>query len=212
MSLVENLTKKYSDFKIDIPQLEIADAGVTALCGPSGSGKTSVMRLLLGLERPDSLTWMFQGEDLSRVPVGERRIGVVFQSYELFPHMTAHENIQFAANARRIKDATDMIKGVVQRLDLSRVLNTRASLLSGGEKQRVALARALVARPRILFLDEPFSALDEELKQEARELVNVLISEFGIPTLLITHDPRDLQALNAQVRYISNGTTVKSLT
>src|SRR4051794_28520253 len=103
MSSVQNMFRKYSDgFEIQIPNWQIADAGVTALWGPSGSGKTTIFRILIGLESCPRLTWTFQGEDLAKLPIPERRLGVVFQSFELFPHMTGEENILFAAKARRV--------------------------------------------------------------------------------------------------------------
>src|SRR2546423_11718502 len=102
MSLVKNLFLKYSDFKIEIPELEIADHGITALWRPSGCGKTTILRTLLGLEKCPQLVWDFKGQDLAKLSPGDRKIGVVFQSYELFPHMTGRENILFAARARNM--------------------------------------------------------------------------------------------------------------
>src|SRR5690348_14214583 len=102
MSLVEGLQKRFDDFEIDIPRWEILDRGITALSGPSGSGKTSVLRMLIGLEPCPGLRWMFKGEDLARMSLADKRLGVVFQSLELFPHMSARENILFAARARKI--------------------------------------------------------------------------------------------------------------
>ncbi len=207
MSQVEALKAEYDDFKIDIPNWEILDQGVTALWGPSGAGKTSVLRLLIGLDQPISMKWIFKGEDLARLSTPQRRIGVVFQNYELFPHMTAHENILFAAEARKIPQerAKKNIDEFVQTLHLQNCLDRKAGVLSGGEKQRVALARALIGEPRILMLDEAFSALDESLREDARLLVKNLIEAKKIPTILITHDPQDLKALAQKVSEIENG-------
>lgn len=211
MSLVRGLVRDYDGFKIDIPEWEIADRGITALSGPSGSGKTSVFRLLIGLEACPSLHWIFEGEDLARLQPPARRLGVVFQSLELFPHMTAEENIVFAARARQMSagEYQPRLKELVDDLRLQACLGRRAALLSGGEAQRVALARAVIAKPRFLFLDEPFSALDAELKSEARGLVRRLIERLSIPTLLITHDPEDLSALAQTVVRIRDGRLVK---
>lgn len=207
MSLVENLNKKYDDFVLRIPSLEILDQGVTVLWGPSGSGKTTVFRILLGLEPCNDLKWMWNGQDLAQLKPQDRQIGVVFQSYDLFPHLSAQENIWFAAQARKIEksSAQKRFAQLVETLKLSACLNRKAELLSGGEKQRVALARALMAFPRILFLDEPFSALDENLRQEARQLVKKLLQETQTPALLITHDEKDLQALADKVCKIDQG-------
>lgn len=207
MSLVKNLRADYGDFRIDIPSWEILDEGVTALWGPSGAGKTSVFRLLLGLDRAEpGFTWEFAGgENLAALPTPARRLGVVFQSLELFPHMTARENILFAAEARGLGDVSAHFDRLVGTLALSGVLERRASVLSGGERQRVALARALIGKPRLLFLDEPFSALDADLRADARALVRAALAAEKIPAVLITHDRTDLEALATKVTEIHNG-------
>lgn len=207
MSLIRNLCRNYGDFKIEIQEWEISDSGITALWGPSGSGKTSVFRLLIGLEECPGLVWKFKGEDLAQLPVPERRLGVVFQSLELFPHMTARENILFAFRARRVlqEERDPYMERLVSALKLTPFLDRRARLLSGGEQQRVAIARALAGKPRFLFLDEPFSSLDAELRGEARQLVKSVIEEFSVPTLLITHDKEDVDALGAHLVRIENG-------
>ncbi len=211
MSQVEALYAEFDDFKIDIPSWEILDEGVTALWGPSGAGKTSVLRLLIGLDEPKSLKWIFNNEDIARLSPPQRRLGVVFQSYELFPHFTARENILFAAEARKISKERTMrsLEEFIQILKLESCLNRKAALLSGGEKQRVALARALIGEPRLLMLDEAFSALDEALRSEARELVKKVIQLKKIPTILITHDPQDIKALAQKVSEIANGKILK---
>jgi sulfate transport system ATP-binding protein/putative spermidine/putrescine transport system ATP-binding protein len=210
MSLVEGLNRDYGDFKIEIARWEIADQGITALWGPSGSGKTSVFRLLIGLEPCPTLVWKFGDEDLAQLPPPERRLGVVFQNLELFPHMSAEENILFAARARGIRqtEAVHRLKDLSDELRMSGYLNRQARVLSGGEAQRVALARAVIARPRFLFLDEPFSSLDAELRGEARSLVKNLISRMKIPTLLVTHDQEDLKVLADRVVKIKDGRLV----
>jgi ABC-type sulfate/molybdate transport systems ATPase subunit len=210
MSHVKGLIRDYEGFKVNIPSWEIADRGITALWGPSGSGKTSVFRLLIGLEPCPTLEWKFGDEDLAKLPVPERRLGVVFQSLELFPHMTAEENILFAARSRQLDpaEADARLKELTADLRLGPCIKRSAALLSGGEAQRVALARAVIAKPRFLFLDEPFSALDNELKTEARVLVRKVIVKLSIPTLLITHDENDLQTLAQTVVKIRDGRLV----
>lgn len=207
MSLVKNLIRDYDGFKIEIPLWEIPDQGVTALSGPSGSGKTSVFRLLIGLEPCPGLEWIFEGENLAALPPPDRRLGVLFQTLELFPHMTAEENILFAARARNMpaQEAAARLKELAGDLKLQNCLTRKGALLSGGEAQRVALARAVIAQPRFLFLDEPFSSLDADLKGEARALVRRVIEKLRIPTLLITHDPEDLNALANAVVKIRDG-------
>lgn len=211
MSLVENLYRNYGDFKIDIPSWEILDEGVTVLWGPSGSGKTSVFRLLIGLEAAPNFRWTFQGHDLAKMAVPQRRLGVVFQTLDLFPHMTAEENILFAAKAREIppEQAYEKLQELSTVLQMKSFLQRPVSVLSGGEKQRVAIARALSGDPRILLLDEPFSALDQELRQESRALIKRVIEKEKIPTLLVTHDPADVEVLANKVSTIKHGAIVE---
>lgn len=215
MSLVENLLIEYKDFKVDIPKWEILDRGVTALSGSSGAGKTTVFRALLGLEPVKSLSWKFQDDErgeiyLAQLPTPKRKLGVVFQTLDLFPHMTARENLRFAAQAGKLSasETEEREQKLISSLKMTSFIDRSASLISGGEKQRVALARALIAKPRVLFLDEPFSALDTDLRNEARDLVRSVITEWQIPTVLITHDKDDLDALADRVTKIKNGRIV----
>ena len=211
MSLVENLVKSYDDFKIEIPRWEILDQGVTALQGASGSGKTSVLRILLGLESCQGLKWTLDGKNLAEMSIGERRLGVVFQTLELFPHLSARENILFAAKARNLTQEETKIRmdELTEVLQMSAFLPRKAKLLSGGEKQRVAIARALIAKPRVLFLDEPFSALDESIKNDARKLLKAVLIREKIPAVLVTHDQRDIEILADKVTQIALGKIIK---
>jgi sulfate transport system ATP-binding protein/putative spermidine/putrescine transport system ATP-binding protein len=204
MSQIKNLIRDYGDFKVNIPNWEIADVGVTALLGPSGSGKTTIFRMLMGLEKCDSLEWYFKNENLAQLKPAERNLGVVFQTYDLFSHLSAMENIEFAIEAKKIKNS-NLADSFIKKLNLSKCQNNKADILSGGEKQRVALARALVGSPRMLLLDEPFSALDQGLRQEARSLVKSIVEELEIPVLLITHDPQDVKFLADYTVKIDNG-------
>jgi len=198
MSVVEGLILEFDDFKVEIPRWEILDSGVTALSGPSGSGKTTVFRTLIGLIPCPTFKWKFGNEDLAQLDIPERRLGVVFQSLELFPHMTGRENIFFAARARKIAndEAKSDFKNLIHELRLESCVDRSVQLLSGGERQRVALARALIGQPRVLLLDEPFSSLDIQMREDARQLIKTVIKKRNIPTILITHDTRDLEVLD----------------
>lgn len=203
MSFIKNLKFEVDDFTIDIPELRLPEAGVTAIQGRSGSGKTTLVKALVGLYNPPGWSWTFRGEELSVLAMKDRRLGVVFQTYDLFPHLTSSENIQLILRARHSAEtraaAEVLLDKYKQQLDLNTCWNTRAEFLSGGEKQRVALLRALISNPRLLILDEPFSALDDELREEARQSVKALIKQLEIPVYLITHDEHDVQTL-AQYR------------
>ncbi len=206
MSIVENLEIKRDDFSLVIPRWEIRDEGIHALSGPSGSGKTTILRALIGLEKSSRFTWNFLGENLASLPIEKRRLGVVFQTWDLFPHMTALENVEFAARARGLDDSTLRTRWdwIQDTLKMKSFLNTKADILSGGEKQRTALARALIAKPRILLLDEPFTALDESLRDAARELLKKVVEIDKVPAILVTHDSRDIEKLADQVTDISS--------
>jgi ABC-type sulfate/molybdate transport systems ATPase subunit len=212
VSVVKNLLHDYGDFKLDIPYWEILDTGVTALWGDSGSGKTSVFRHLIGLDKNAMFEWMFKEQNLAAMPVEERRLGVVFQSYELFPHLTARANIEFAAQARSI--GTERLHERLEYFDsvlhLKKFLDRRADKLSGGEKQRVAIVRALIGEPRILLLDEPFSALDEGVRAEARQMLKSVIKMAEIPAILISHDRRDIEDLAQKTSIIKNGSIIST--
>lgn len=207
MSYVEKLHRKYSEFSLHIDSWEILDEGVTVLWGPSGSGKTTLFRVLLGLDPCPGLVWNFKGNDLAKLKTPDRRLGVVFQTLDLFPHMSAEENILFASRARKIDKgrASKRLKQISEMLKMESFLSRRASVLSGGEKQRVAIARAIISEPRLLLLDEPFSALDEQLREESRQLVKFIIENEKLPTLLVTHDQQDVNALAKKVTKIFNG-------
>ena len=209
MSVIQNLKKKYGSFVINIPELKIKDEGISALVGPSGSGKTSFLRILSGLDACPSLKWVFQGLDLAQAPIEKRKIGFVFQSLELFPNMSVYDNIQFGGLCSS-KEKED-IDFLIYCLDLSHCKNYKADQLSRGEAQRVALARALMIQPRILFLDEPFSSLDDVNKSKARKLVQKMVQHYKIPAILVSHDIKDIQALAHTVIYLKNGEVVKEL-
>ncbi len=197
MSVIKNLQFSWkNDLLLDIDYWDLPDNGISALMGPSGSGKSSLLRCLIGLEECDG-EWIYQDKNLMNLSVPQKNFAVLFQSLDLFPHMTAQQNIMFSAESRNINksDTKKDFNKLVYSLDLEECLSRKASELSGGEAQRVSMARALICRPDRLFLDEPFSSLDANLKKQARELVKRIIKEFEIPTLMITHDPEDVSVL-----------------
>lgn len=213
MSLVENLIYEYESFRLNIPRWEILDQGTTVLWGASGEGKTTILRLLIGLEKCPGLKWDFNGTDLAQLSVPEKKLGVVFQTLELFPHMTARRNILFAAEARRVDEqkCERKLNHWIEVLQMKKFIEQSAATLSGGERQRVALLRALIGEPRLLLLDEPFSSLDENLRQEGRELLKSLLAEEKIPALLITHDRRDVEYLADKVSTLKQGSIIESV-
>ena len=178
-----------------------------ALLGPSGCGKTTVLRALSGLEQITTGRILIDGEDVADTAVNKRDIGMVFQSYSLFPHMTVLENVEFglrmrkvdaAARARRSADALEMV-------GLGHLGERYAHQLSGGQQQRVALARALVTRPRVLLLDEPLSALDAKVRVQLRDEIRRIQTELGITTLFVTHDQEEALAVADRVAVMNSG-------
>lgn len=210
MSLIKNLKFSSDGFHIDIPFLEFSDQGVTAITGHSGSGKTTFFKILLGLHQPQNWSWTLHDHEMSHLSLNERQLGVVFQSYELFPHMTAQENITLVMRARDNfnKASLEMLEHFKRTLKLEKCWNTKAKNLSGGEQQRVALLRAVLSKPQLLLLDEPFSALDHEVKQEAYGLVQSVLSEIRVPALMITHNISEAKLFTSHIIEFKNGKIV----
>lgn len=204
MSQIKNLVKNYDTFQIHIDELDMADSGVTVLWGSSGAGKTTLIRLLVGIEEALGFSWIMEGVDLAKQSPSQRGLGVVFQNLALFPHLSARENIEFAL-AKKTEGSKIRMQEITRILDLSSFLEQKVVRLSGGQKQRVALARALLPNPRLLILDEPFTALDYQLKKQARELVKTIVESQKIPLLLVTHDPEDIRFLAHRVVTLEKG-------
>jgi len=187
------------------------DGEFLALLGPSGSGKTTLLRVIAGLDTPDSGAVRFRGEDLLAKPVRERRIGLVFQHYALFRHMTAAQNIAFGMRARKKgeRPSSAQIKTRVEELldlvQLSGLGRRYPAQLSGGQRQRVALARALAIEPKILLLDEPFGALDAKVRRELRRWLRDLHERTGLTTIFVTHDQEEALDLADRVALLKDG-------
>ncbi len=209
---IQNLTKQYDRFPaLDNVSLEIGSGQLVALLGPSGSGKTTLLRSIAGLERPSSGRILFDGDDVSNLSVGQRRIGFAFQSYALFRHMTVLNNVAFGLKVRPRKtrpSRADIRRRCMELLDLVQLggLDGRfPSQLSGGQRQRVALARALAIEPRVLLLDEPFGALDAKVRKELRRWLRQLHDQLGLTTVFVTHDQEEALELADQVVVMSHG-------
>ena len=181
--------------------LHVAQGELVALLGPSGSGKTTLLRIVAGLEIPDGGRIYVGGEDVTEKTAGERSVGFVFQHYALFPHMTVFENVAFALRVRPTAKAVvaERVKELLARVQLAGTEKRLPSELSGGQRQRVALARALAASPRLLLLDEPFSALDAEIRREVRGWLRQLHDTNKTTTVLVTHDMEDAKAVADRV-------------
>ncbi len=187
--------------------LTLAPGEFVALLGPSGCGKTTALRALSGLERVDGGSIRIDGVDVVDVPVNKRDIGMVFQSYSLFPHLTAQQNVEFGLRMRKVPHAEREQRAVdvLELVGLGHLAARFAHQLSGGQQQRVALARALVTRPRVLLLDEPLSALDAKVRVQLREEIRRIQTDLGITTLFVTHDQEEALAVADRVAVMREG-------
>jgi ABC-type Fe3+/spermidine/putrescine transport system ATPase subunit len=211
MALIKNLKYSVGNFSLSIPELNLADDAVTAITGPSGSGKTTFFKLLLGLlDAKEEWSWQLNQQNLVEMPIEKKNIGVVFQSYELFPHMTAEENITLIMRSRhnQTPEAIEQLNHFKEKLNLQDCWQTLASKLSGGEQQRVSLLRAILSKPRVLLLDEPFSALDAHLKQQSYEIVKQVLSELKLPIYMITHNMDEAAYFTDKIVKFNNGRIV----
>lgn len=209
---IEHLVKRFGSFAaLDDVSLDIRKGELLALLGPSGSGKTTLLRVIAGLEQADSGRVLFDGEDATRLTVQARRAGFVFQHYALFRHLTVEENIAFGLRVRkgrdRVPDATIRTR-VAELLSLVQLegFGTRyPAQLSGGQRQRVALARALAIEPRVLLLDEPFGALDAQVRRDLRRWLRELHDRTGLTTIFVTHDQEEALELADRVAILNRG-------
>jgi sulfate transport system ATP-binding protein len=209
---IENIRKTFGKFPaLNSVSLRAEDSEFIALLGPSGSGKTTLLRCIAGLELPDSGSIRFQGENLLAQKVRDRKIGLVFQHYALFRHMTAAQNVAFGLKAKRgsEKPTNAAIKARVEELlalvQLDGLGGRYPSQLSGGQRQRVALARALAIEPRILLLDEPFGALDAKVRRELRRWLRQIHERTGLTTIFVTHDQEEALELADRVALLKDG-------
>ena len=185
----------------------IAPGELVALLGPSGCGKTTALRIVAGFEFADSGEVLIDGRDVSRVPASKRDMGMVFQSYSLFPNMNALDNVAFGLRMRKIGGA-DRRKRAAELLDMVGLAPQAGQYphqLSGGQQQRVALARALAVEPRVLLLDEPLSALDAKVRLQLREQIRTLQQRLGTTTLFVTHDQEEALSMADRVGVMRAG-------
>jgi putative spermidine/putrescine transport system ATP-binding protein len=192
---------------LDGLSLTMAPGELVALLGPSGCGKTTALRLLAGLEEPTSGRVTIDGEDVSRRPANKRDVGMVFQAYSLFPHMTAWQNVAFGLQMRKVNASQRRQRAgeMLELVGLSGFANRFAHQLSGGQQQRVALARALAIQPKVLLLDEPLSALDAKVRARLRDEIRRVQLEVGITTLFVTHDQEEALAIADRVGVMRAG-------
>ena len=211
---LDNVVKEFETFRaVHGVSLDIESGELVALLGPSGSGKTTILRMVAGLEYADAGAIYFGTENATDIPVRDRGVGFVFQHYALFPHMTVGENIAFGMKVSRVKRSpqaiAERVKELLDLVQLSGLKDRFPGQISGGQRQRVALARALAVDPRVLLLDEPFGALDANVRRDLRRWLRKIHDELGITTLFVTHDQEEALDLADRVVILNKGRIVQ---
>ncbi len=205
---LRNIRKTFGEVvALDNVSLDIEDGELFTLLGPSGCGKTTLLRIIAGLEFPDSGKVLFNGRDVTYVKASRRNTAMVFQNYALWPHMTVFENIAFGLQIRKVpkNEIKKKVYDILRLVRLEGLEKRFPGQLSGGQQQRVALARALVVEPDVLLLDEPLSNLDAKLRIEMREEIRRIQKEIGITTIYVTHDQEEALTISDRVAVMNRG-------
>ncbi len=198
---VRSISKRLGSLELSDVSLTLEQGQCFVLLGPSGVGKTVFLEIIAGLIRPDSGSILWEGADITATAPEKRRFAMVYQDYALFPHLTVGQNIGYGLRATPMdsKKIDDRIEALAEKLRIFHILKRRPETLSGGEQQRVALARALAARPRLLLLDEPLSALDTNTRQRLRKELAQIHKDLNVPIIHVTHDPQEAMMLGDHV-------------
>ena len=209
---LSRLSRRFAGYTaLDDVSLDIAPGEFLALLGPSGSGKTTLLRILAGLDHPDAGGALLDGRDFLATPTRQRRVGLVFQHYALFRHLTVAENVAFGLRVRPRRsrptraDIAARVESLLQRVRLEGLGSRYPAQLSGGQRQRVALARALAVEPDLLLLDEPFGALDAQVRVSLRRWLRELHEELGLTTVFVTHDQEEALELADRIAVMDRG-------
>ena len=207
---IQGISKTFGDTRVlnDI-SFCAKDGNLLSLLGPSGCGKTTLLRIIAGLEYADSGTIHVGERDLTPIPVEKRNIGVVFQNYALIPHMTVFNNIAYGLKIRKVpkEQIREKVEQYIRLVGLTGMTDRKVTQLSGGQQQRVALARILVNQPKLLMLDEPFSALDTYLRERLQAEMRELLKSYGGPVLLVTHSRDEAYRLCRSIAVMDKGST-----
>ena len=203
---LKNVKKSYDGTVVlkDI-SLDIGEGEIVSILGPSGCGKTTLLNLILGIVDADGGRIIFNGEDLTDVPMEKRGFNIVFQDYALFPNLNVYQNITYGLRNKPEISSKEEVEELIRLLGLEEHLTKRIGQLSGGQKQRVALARTMVMKPKILLLDEPLSALDGVIKESIKDRIRTIAKEYNLTTIIVTHDPEEALTLSDRVMIINDG-------
>jgi ABC-type Fe3+/spermidine/putrescine transport system ATPase subunit len=205
---IRNVSKRFGEAMVlDDINFDVAEDEIVVLLGASGSGKTTILRIISGLETPGSGQVILHGKDVTDIPARLRGTGVIFQSYALFPKMNVEQNIAYGLKLRRRskKDIREAIDRLVEMVDLLEHRKKYPSQLSGGQQQRVAIARALAYEPEVLLFDEPFGALDAQIRASLRREIRTLLKKIRVPSVFITHDQEEALELGDRIAVLNSG-------
>jgi len=209
---IQNLSKVFygkteNVLAVDDVSFDVLEGDLFTLLGPSGCGKTTTLRCLAGFEKPTNGNIQFLGRDYTTIPPFRRNIGMVFQSYALFPHMSIFDNVAYGLRMRKMprREIEQKVNRIIQLVELKETQKRKPSELSGGQQQRIALARALVYEPQLLLLDEPLSNLDAKLRVYMREEIRRIQQKAKVTTLYVTHDQEEALAISDQIAVMSDG-------
>lgn len=203
---LKNIKKSYDGATIlKNIDLTISDGEIVSILGPSGCGKTTLLNLILGLTEADSGKIIFDGQDITNVPMEKRGFNIVFQDYALFPNLNVMQNITYGLKNIPNISTQEEVNELIELLGLKPHLNKKIDQLSGGQKQRVALARTMVMKPKILLLDEPLSALDGVIKESIKEKIKQIARDYNLTTIIVTHDPEEALTLSDKVLIVNDG-------
>ena len=207
---LKNIKKSYDGVTVlKNIDLTISDGEIVSILGPSGCGKTTLLNLILGLTDADSGKIIFDGQDITNVPMEKRGFNIVFQDYALFPNLNVMQNITYGLKNTPNISTQEEVNELIELLGLKPHLNKKLDQLSDGQKQRVALARTMVMKPKILLLDEPLSALDgvikESIKESIKEKIKQIARDYHLTTIIVTHDPEEALTLSDKVLIVNDG-------
>jgi len=209
---LHSVSKRFKDISaVQDTTLEIASGEFFSILGPSGCGKTTLLRMIAGFESPTEGSIFLDGQDITRIPPQQRGIGMVFQNYALFPHMTVFQNIAFGLETKKVpkEEIRTRVEKILDAVHLRNKIDTPVPQLSGGEQQRVAVARALVVEPAVLLFDEPLSNLDVALRLSTREEIRILQRNTGITSVYVTHDQSEAMSLSDRIAVMRAGRVVQ---
>ncbi|AMB98483.1 ABC transporter [Aerococcus urinaehominis] len=185
--------------------ISVDDGDIVSILGPSGCGKTTLLNIILGLLDTSKGQIVYNGQDITNVPMEKRGFNIVFQDYALFPNLNVYENITYGLRNNPTISSQAEVDNIIELMNLGHHLEKSVSQLSGGQKQRVAIARTIVMKPAVMLMDEPLSALDGIIKEEIKNRIKTVAKEYNLATIIVTHDPEEALTLSDKVLILNNG-------